>query len=163
MTAQTKYNRYHNGIKRKIAEMLPQGSNGKGFLFDIHGTNDDKDPNGKYIEVIIGTDHGRSRKALTDDEYWGTNGSNTKSLYRLLKDKNIRAYPPNLAEEQKEDEDHSSLDGGYTIKNYGTDGNVPGLIAIQIEVNDCMRKQYVRKYFAADLAECIFNFVEQFI
>jgi hypothetical protein len=161
--AATKYQEYHDGIKRKIAAMLPQGSTGKAFLFDIHGTNDDKDPNGKYIEVIIGTDHGRSRKALTDDEYWGTNGSNTKSLYKLLRDKNIRAYPPDLIEEQKEDENHSSLDGGYTIKNYGTDGNIPGLIAIQIEVNDCMRKQYVRKYFATDLAECIFSFVEQFI
>ena len=104
-----------------------------------------------------------SRKALTDDEYWGTNGSNTKSLYDLLGDKNIRAYPPDLIEEQKDDENHSSLDGGYTIKNYGTDGNIPGLIAIQIEVNDCMRKQYVRKFFAADLAECILNFVEQFL
>ena len=86
-----------------------------------------------------------------------------QSLYKLLRDKNIRAYPPDLLEEQKEDEDHSSLDGGYTIKNYDTDGTIPGLIAIQIEVNDCMRKQYVRKFFAADLAECIYSFVEQFI
>ena len=114
------------------------------------------------MEVIIGTDHGRSRKALTDDEYWGMNGSNTKSLYDLLGGKNIRAFPTNLDEEK--DESFSSLDGGYTIKKYGTDGNNPGLIAIQFEVVDFIRKkQYCRENFAADLAECIFSFVNQFI
>jgi len=163
-TAETKYKQYHDGIRHKIVEMLPQGSSGKAFLFDIHGTDDEKDPNGNFMEIIIGTDHGRSRKALTDDEYWGTHGSNTKSLYDLLGEKNIRAYPPNLVEEQKEDENHSSLDGGYTIKKYGTDENIPGLIAIQIEVVDFIRKkQYCRENFAADLAECILRFTEQFI
>ena len=109
------------------------------------------------MEVIIGTDHGRSRKALTDDQYWCT-----KSLFNLLKEKNIRAYPTKLVEEK--DETHTSLDGGYTIKKYGTDGNKPGLVAIQIEVVDFIRKrQYCRESFAADLAECIFSFVEPFI
>ena len=161
-TAETKYNQYHDGISDKIVQMLPQGSSGKAFLFDIHGTDDEKDPKGNFMEVIIGTDHGRSRKALTDDEYWGMNGSNTKSLYDLLGGKNIRAFPTNLDEEK--DESFSSLDGGYTIKKYGTDGNNPGLIAIQFEVVDFIRKkQYCRENFAADLAECIFSFVNQFI
>jgi hypothetical protein len=161
-SAYTKYKEYHDGISRKITEMLPQGSSGKAFLFDIHGTNDEKDPNGNFMEVIIGTDHGRSRKALTDDEYWGANGSDTKSLYKLLGDRKIRAFPTNQDEEQ--DESHSSLDGGYTIKKYGSDGNIPGFIAIQIEVVDFIRKrQYCRESFAADLAECILKFVEQFI
>jgi hypothetical protein len=58
----------------------------------------------------------------------------------------------------------TSLDGGYTIKKYGTNGNKPGLIAIQIEVVDFIRKrQYCRESFAADLGECIFSFVEPFI
>ncbi len=156
-TAEKKYNDYHDGISQKIEEMLPQGSSGRAFLFDIHGTDDETDPNGNFMEVIIGTDHGRSRKALTDDQYWGAN-----SLYNLLKDKNIRAYPTNPQEER--DETHTSLDGGHTIKKYGSDGNKPGLIAIQIEVVDFIRKrQYCRESFAADLAECIFSFVEPFI
>jgi len=154
--AKIKYNDYHDGISQKIEEMLPQGSDGMAFLFDIHGTDDETDPNGNFMEVIIGTDHGRSRKALTDGQYWGTN-----SLYNLLKAKNIRAYPTNLQEEK--DETHTSLDGGYTIKKYG-DGNKPSLVAIQIEVVDFIRKrQYCRESFAADLAECIFSFVEPFI
>jgi hypothetical protein len=132
------------------------------FLFDIHGTDDDTDPNGNFMEVIIGTDHGRSRKALTDDEYWGTAGSNSKSLFDLLKEKKIRAYPTKLEEEK--DETHMLLDGGYTIKKYGTDGINQRLIAIQIEVVDFIRKrQYCRESFAADLAECIFSFVNQFL
>lgn len=159
-TAEKKYKDYHDGISQKIEEMLPQGSGGKAFLFDIHGTDDETDPNGNFMEVIIGTDHGRSRKALTDDEYWGTNSTN--SLFDLLKEKNIRAYPTKLEEEK--DETHTSLDGGHTIKKYGTDGNKPGLVAIQIEVVDFIRKrQYCRESFATDLAECIFSFVKPFI
>jgi hypothetical protein len=159
-TAEKIYNEYHVGISHKIAEMLPRGSGGKAFLFDIHGADDDTDPNNK--EVIIGTDHGRSRKALTGDEYWGTNGSNTKSLFDLLKRKNIRAFPTNQMEE--EDKSHSSLDGGYTIKKYGTERNKSDLIAIQFEVVDFIRKrQYCRESFAKDLAECIYSFVKQFI
>ena len=114
---------------------------------------DETDPNGNFMEVIIGTDHGRSRKALTDNQYWCT-----KSLFNLLKEKNIRAYPTKLVEEK--DETHTSLDEGYTIKKIGTDRNKPGLVAIQIEVVDFIRKrQYCRESFAADLAECIFSFV----
>lgn len=161
-TAKTIYDDYHHRISQKIEEMLPQGSGGMAFLFDIHGTNDDKDPNGNFMEVVMGTDHGMSRKALTDDEYWGTNGSNTISLFKLLGDKNIRAYPTKLDEEK--DPHQTSLDGGYTIKKYGTEGNKPGLVAIQFEVVDFIRKrQYCRENFAADLAECIFSFVKQFI
>jgi hypothetical protein len=153
---------YHDRISQKIEEMLSQGINGKAFLFDIHGTDNETDPNGNFMEVIIGTDHGRSRKALTDDQYWGTNGSNTKSLYDLLKEKNIRAYPTKLEEEK--DETQTSLDGGYTIKEYGSKENNPGLVAIQFEVVDFIRKrQYWRERFAADLAECIFNFVKPFL
>ncbi|MGA6922177.1 MAG: hypothetical protein WBY22_04570, partial [Nitrososphaeraceae archaeon] len=72
------------------------------------------------------------------------------------------AYPTKLDEEK--DPHQTSLDGGYTIKKYGTEGNKPGLVAIQFEVVDFIRKrQYCRENFAADLAECIFSFVKQFI
>lgn len=66
------------------------------FLFDIHGTDDEKTPNGQYIEVIIGTDQTRSRQALTDDYFWGLNG-----LIPLLDTKGIRAYPENLCQERE--------------------------------------------------------------
>ena len=39
--------------------MLPQGDNSLAFLFDIHGTDEERDPNDHFIEVIIGTDQTR--------------------------------------------------------------------------------------------------------
>ena len=54
--------------------MLPQGDNSLAFLFDIHGTDEERDPNDHFIEVIIGTDQTRSRQAVTDDYFWGDNG-----------------------------------------------------------------------------------------
>ena len=45
--------------------MLPLNENGIAFLFDIHGTEKVK-VNDNFIEVIIGTDEGRSRQSLTE-------------------------------------------------------------------------------------------------
>jgi hypothetical protein len=78
--------------------------------------------------------------------------------------KNLRAFPTTLEEEK--DVTQTSLDGGYTIKKYGTNENNShsNSIAIQIEVVDFIRKrQYCHESFAADLGECIFSFVEPFI
>ena len=48
----------------------------------------------------------------------------------------------------------------YTIKKYGNNGTKPGLVAIQIEVINCIRdNRYCREKFAADMADCIFKFV----
>jgi hypothetical protein len=56
------------------------------------------------------------------------------------------------------------LDGGQTIKEYGSKRIKPGLVAIQIEVINCIRdNRYCREKFAAYMADCIFEFVSPFV
>ncbi|MGC2427895.1 MAG: hypothetical protein WA421_12740 [Nitrososphaeraceae archaeon] len=155
--AQEKYQAYHNEILQRIEEMLPQGDNSMAFLFDIHGTDREKSPDDDFIELIVGTDQTNSRKALTDDDFW----DNDNGLIPLLcNTKNIRAYPKNLSQEMTK----FTLDGGYTIKEYGSKRIKPGLVAIQIEVINCIRdNRYCREKFAADMADCILKFVHPFI
>jgi hypothetical protein len=154
--AQEKYRAYHNEILQRIEEMLPQGDNSKAFLFDIHGTDREKSPDDDFIELLVGTDQTNSRKALTDAEFW----NEEKGLIPLLKTKNIRAYPEDLIQETHK----FPLDGGYTIKEYGSKRIKPGLVAIQIEVINCIRdNRYCREKFAADMAYCILRFVCPFI
>lgn len=84
-SADGEYDKYHNGISQKIEEMLSQDDNSLAFLFDIHGTDEERYPNDRFIELLIGTDQTRSRQALTDDYFWGDNG-----LIHLLDTKGIR-------------------------------------------------------------------------
>ncbi len=95
LSAEGEYQKYQIGISQKIEEMLHQGNNSLAFLFDIHGTDDERAPNGHFIDAIVGTDQTRSRQALTDDYFWGDSG-----LIPLLETKGIRAYPENLNQER---------------------------------------------------------------
>jgi hypothetical protein len=156
--AQEKYLIYHNNILQIIEEMLPQGDNTMAFLFDIHGTDRERSPEPPhhFIELLVGTDQANSRKALTDAEFW----NEEKGLIPLLGTKNIRAYPEYLSQEMHK----FPLDGGYTIKEYGSKRIKPGLVAIQIEVINCIRdNRYCREKFAEDMADCILKFVSPFI
>jgi hypothetical protein len=154
--AEQKYLEYHNSIKQKIEEMLPDGDTSLAFLFDIHGTGREKSPQGRFIEAIIGTDEGRSIEALTERDPMAFKG-----FKDLLDGKNIRIYPENPNQKQQ----GFSLDGGYTIQEYGSKRQPRrGLVAIQIEVIHCIRdNRYCREKFGADMAQCIFNFVKPFI
>ena len=155
--AEQKYLEYHNSIKQKIEEMLPEGDTSLAFLFDIHGTERETSPQGRFIEAIIGTDEGRSIQALTERDL-----NAFKGFKDLLDGKNIRIYPENADQKQQ----GFILDGGYTIQEYGSNPDRPrlGLVAIQIEVIHCIRdNRYCREKFGADMAECIFNFVKPFI
>ena len=93
---------------------------------------------------------------MTDADFW----NEEKGLIPLLGTKNIRAYPEHLSQEMHK----FTLDGGYTIKEYGSKRIKPGLVAIQIEVINCIRdNRYCREKFAADMADCILKFVHPFI
>jgi hypothetical protein len=154
------YLKYHNEILRIIKEMLPQDDNSIAFLFDIHGTDKEKSPDidheRNFIELLIGTDQTLSRQALPDPGYfWSAHG-----LIPLLKTKGITAFP----EEESQERQSFQLDGGHTIKTYGTNQTKPRLVAIQIEVIRCIRDhEYLREKFAADMADCILTFVRPFI
>jgi hypothetical protein len=157
LQAKQAYAEYHNRILLKIEEMLPQNEDGMAFLFDIHGT-ELKKVQGRFIEVIIGTDEGNSIQALTEvdpNAFWGAKG-----LIPLLEGKGIRVFPRNSSQQMQ---DHI-LDGGHTIQTYGSSRFKKGLVAIQVEVIHSIRDdRYCRVRFAADMANCILKFVSPFI
>lgn len=161
-TAENEYHNYHKEILKEIREMHAQNDNGLQFLFDIHGTGlkKVKDSNEQLhpIDIIIGTDQGRSIHALTEVNphvFWGASG-----LVQLLKDKDIRVWPP----DQNQEATSHILDGGYTIKTYGSTQFNEGLVAIQCEVILAIREDdQKREQFAGVMAECIWNFVKPFI
>ena len=161
-SASNEYGNYHNGIKRKIETMLSNDNTGLAFLFDIHGTGRRtmRGSNGlsNEIEVIIGTQQGETIRALTEGHptaWWGNNGL----IPLLITKKGIKAWPPN----EREQEDSTLLDGGYTIQQYS---KINRVVAIQIEVICALRENVYcspsRDIFAADLAECVVNFVRPF-
>lgn len=161
-SAGNEYMNYHNGIKGKIETMLSNDSTGLAFLFDIHGTGRRtmRGSNGQSneIEIIIGTQQGETIRALTEGHpraWCGDNG-----LIPLLQArKGIKVWPPNASEEA----DSTLLDGGYTIQKYS---EIDRVVAIQIEVICALRENVYcspcRDIFAADLAECITDFVSPF-
>lgn len=161
-TAEIKYHEYHKGIFRIIKEMDSEIGNGLQFLFDIHGTGRTQveDSNGQVhpIDIIIGTDQGRSIHALSELDsgiFWGTKG-----LISLLKSKNKKVWPPNADEEVES----RILDGGYTIKTFGSTQFYEKLVAIQCEIIPEHRLDpQKREQFAGVMAECIWNFVEPLI
>ena len=156
LKAKEAYMDYHNGILSKIEAMLPAKENGIAFLFDIHGATQEL-IKGQPFDVLIGTDEDRSIHALTkiDPNVW----TSPNGLINLLKGKNIVVYPPDPSQTK----DPHSLDGGYTIKEYGSEGK-RGLVAIQIEVSNSIREDRSRRQkFSADAASCIWNFVRPYI
>jgi len=161
-TAEDEYHKYHKEILQEIKEMHTHNENGLQFLFDIHGTGlkKVKDSKGQLhpIDIIIGTDQGRSIHALTQvnpNVFWGSNG-----LIQLLKDRDVRVWPP----DQSHDATSHILDGGYTIKTFGSTQFNEGLVAIQCEVIRAIRDDDgKREQFAGIMAECIWNFVKPLI
>jgi hypothetical protein len=55
------------------------------------------------------------------------------------------------------------MDGGYTIKTFGSSQLNEGLVAIQCEVIRAIRDDGRREQFAGIMAECIWNFVKPLI
>ena len=162
-TAENEYHKYHKEILREIKEMHAQSPNGLSFMFDIHGTGlkEIRDSNGvlQPIDIIIGTDEERSIHALmeVDSHVWW---NNDHGLIGLLKNKHIKVWPPNANEELKS----TKLDGGYTIKTFGSSQFNEGLVAIQCEVILARREDdQKREEFTGVMAECIWNFVRPFI
>jgi N-formylglutamate amidohydrolase len=157
LAAEKAYLEYHDDISQKINEMFSQNDNGLAFLFDIHGFREKVDEHGNPFDVIVGNDEGNSIRALNKADpgaFWGDNG-----LIPLLKNKGYNVLPRNLNERLA----GHTLDGGYTIQKYSSDELGRGLVAIQIEVALSIREDDNRREeFAAELADCIFNFVSPF-
>ena len=75
-------------------------------------------------------------------------------LVRLLQNKGYSTIPRNI-----NDSEHSSFDGGLTVKTYGSCNQNQRVEAIQCEITADLRERSKRLQFTVDMAECILKFV----
>lgn len=150
------YDQYHGNITKIIKKMHSRKGHGLLFLFDFHGTDNTE------AQLFFGTDARtnphksticgllkRNPTALWDE---GT------GLLRLLQDKGYTTIPRNI-----DDQEHSSFDGGLTVKKYGDCDANPRVEAIQCEISGELRERSNRLKFTVDMAECILKFVTPYI
>jgi N-formylglutamate amidohydrolase len=151
------YNEYQRRIAQAAGQILQQNG-GRGFLFDIHGTNGvDSDP----ADVYLGTaDGGTLLPDFNRDAIFAQHGLHglLASVRRNFAGLGRRAplrYRVSPAS-QKATETRR-LNGGFTVRHYGAVIN-----SIQIEVVSALRTDAVlREAFIDDLAFAIINFTRR--
>lgn len=138
------YDEYHKRIAEFIREIREQNGN-RGFLFDIHGKEEiEEEP----ADIYLGTDNGGS--LLPGFDRAGIFMQH--GLQGLLKSVQYRLSPADA-----EAQEHSSVDGGFTVRRYGVFIN-----SIQIEIADTIRDfEQKRLLLIDDLAFAIINFVRR--
>ena len=150
------YDEYHNEILNTIGEIHGHNNQGLSFLFDFHGTNNTE------AELFFGTDARinpnnsticgllkRNPNALWDED---------TGLLKLLQKKGYSTIPRDI-----NDSEHSSFDGGLTVKKYGGCNENQRVEAIQCEITADLRDKSRRLQFTVDMAECILKFVTPYI
>lgn len=154
--AESFYDEYHSRIDGYVNQILAQNQ-GRGFLFDIHGTGvKDDDP----ADIYLGTRNGRTLLAEFDRE----NIFMQHGLHGLLKwvrrQRPAPYGPPEVYGYNIQPADAAGterLNGQFTVVNYGAKIN-----SIQIEVASTIRNDdQKRAFFVEDLAFAIVNFVRR--
>jgi N-formylglutamate amidohydrolase len=128
------YLEYHRLIRRAIRSIRTTFPR-RGLLVDLHGAADLGDlPN---VHVLLGTDNGRSLArllALDSNILWRRAG-----LVQTLESAGFGVIPA-----QATDPEHSSFDGGFTVRSHGA-AHPSGLDALQIEVVRSVRVDAPRR------------------
>jgi hypothetical protein len=156
--AQPFYDEYHNRIGGYVSQIQSENQK-RGFLFDIHGTPViEDDP----ADIYLGTANGRT--LLPDFErrmIFRQHG-----LHGLLKwsrhQTGIGGLGPvfqyRVSPENETATETSEVNGGFTVRNYGTTIN-----SIQIEIASSIRNDTEKRGFLIeDLAFAIINFVRRY-
>lgn len=144
------YDEYHNTIRDFVAEIRAE-TGGLGLLFDLHGTAGVANA---PAQIYLGTDtrHSIARLLSVDPQAM----SRRRSLFSFLTaaSYSVLPTPPDLAV--------PSLDGGYTIKTYGSN-HADGLDAIQIEIVKALRTNIQeRTRLVETLAYAMINLIQQY-
>jgi len=155
--AQPFYDEYHNRISGYITQILNQNQS-HGFLFDIHGTGViDDDPADVYLGTANGSTllPGFDRRSLFMQH----------GLHGLLKwarhQTGIGGIGPvfqyRVSPENETTTETGEVNGGFTVRNYGTLIN-----SIQVELASTVRNDSEKRAFVVeDLAFAIINFVRR--
>jgi hypothetical protein len=155
--AQPFYHEYHDCIAGYAGQILGQNG-GRGFLFDIHGTQViAADP----ADIYLGTANGASLPAGFDRR----NLFMQHGLHGLLKAARRQldggAEPPfqyRISPADEHTPETGAVSGGFTIKHYGAIIN-----SIQIETADTLRADpALRAFFVDDLASALVNFARRY-
>ena len=155
--AQPFYDEYHGRISEYIKEIRTQNDN-RGFLFDIHGVRlIESDP----ADIYLGTDNGGSLLPGFDRaDIFMQHG-----LHGMLKAARQQSgsVPPQpvfqyrVSPADAAARETSSVDGGFTVRQYGALIN-----SIQLEIADTIREdEQKRSFLGEDLAFAIINFVRR--
>jgi N-formylglutamate amidohydrolase len=127
--AQLFYDEYHNTLRSFVDEIRAENG-GLGLLFDIHGTRAiENDP----ADLYLGTDNGKTVERLQKIDrqvLW-----RRRSLRGLL---GPEAAGYVVSPKQKGIPETSAVDGGYTVRTYGS-SHPQGVDAIQIEIVAALR------------------------
>ena len=137
------YNQYHSSIATFI-ETIQQKYDGKGFLFDIHGSS----LNFMSNYIYLGTKNGETLLPYFDrSEIYAKNG-----LVRSLEEspRHYTVIPNN-----EFDRELCKVNGGYTVEKYSNRIN-----CIQIELESMIRDiPQKREFLIQDLSNAIVRFV----
>lgn len=156
--AQPFYREYHNRIAGYVAEILSQNQ-GRGFLFDIHGTLViEADP----ADVYLGTAGGGSlpfgfdRRAIFMQH--GLHGLLKAARHPTDEGGEAPAFRYRVSPRDAAAAETSAVSGGFTIRTYGAVIN-----SIQVEIAETIRNDpQARGLFIEDLALAIVNFVRRY-
>lgn len=152
------YDEYHDTIRAFGRELLTQ-NDGRGFLFDLHGTRGlDGDP----TNLFLGTDNGETlSRGFSRDRLFARHG-----LHGLLAAiRRPSPTPPNdpvvqyvVSPPDADATENAALDGGFTVRNQSAQLN-----CVQIEIARTLRNDETRRGFLVDdLAAAIPNFVRRY-
>jgi len=151
------YDEYHRRIDGYVDQLLQQNG-GRGFLFDIHGTNGNAaDP----ADIFLGTTDGDpllqtfNRAALFEQH--GLHGLLTSVRRQPIRASQGNTLTYRVSPANAVAAEVGRLNGGFTVVEYGTKIN-----SIQLELVRALRTDsQMRQVFAEDLAAAMVNFVRR--
>jgi N-formylglutamate amidohydrolase len=142
------YDAYHGALGQAREQVRREW--GRGLLLDIHGQ-------GTHAEAIYrGTGNGKTVAALT--QRFGVKAlTGSKSIFSQLEGRGYQVLP-SANNSYREDR----YVGGYTVQTYGSHRDT-GIDAIQLEIGMRLRARPNLERTAADLAEAIAVFAQEYL
>jgi N-formylglutamate amidohydrolase len=142
------YDSYHRALRTACDHVRRKW--GRGLLLDIHGQGSHGDT------IYRGTHNGRTVMSLID-RFGRAALSGAAGMFGHLAQIGYRVFPPDdkLHEEER-------YTGGYIIRTYGSH-QINGIDAIQLEIGTDLRRRGVLDRTAADLAQAIAVFAQEYL
>jgi N-formylglutamate amidohydrolase len=146
------YDLYHQSIRGFVDEILR--TQGAGLLIDVHGQG--KDPEALMRGTVNGKAVLKLLRRSGAEAITGPNG-----LFGRLEATGFKVFPANSVGLRANSED-AGFNGGYTVRNYGSD-NAGGIDAVQFEFGTVYRRKERVEKSAVDAARAVVAFYETYL